>query len=111
MPFAIFYNREDLTPIAAEVGRADIPPGDKQIAQKLWNGGLKNWNTAPLAPPDRNSGDPDCRILVVDSTVSLAEFRLFLRRMAASNPGAEYLNALADDMMGESGAVEPWPPV
>lgn len=112
MAFALFYNREDLTPIAAEIGRADLTGADRQLAQKVWNGGGKNWNSAPLAPIDRNSGDPDCRILVIDSTVTLAEFIAFLRRMALSvgTIGGEYLNALADDMTRPSGAVEPWPP-
>lgn len=113
MAFALFYNREDLTPIAAEIGRADLTGADRQLANRVWNGGGRDWNTAPLAPPEMRAreGDADLRILVIDSTVTLTQFRDFLYRMAASvgSVGGAYLAALADDMGGSSGAVEPWP--
>ncbi len=118
MAFAIFYNREDATRIAAEFSRSDLKGQDKSLASAVWNGGLKNWNSAPFASSDANAaphadGDPDCRFIVVTG-VALADFIAFLRRMSA-NAGAEYLAALADDMScytnpACAGAVEPWPP-
>ena len=115
MAFAIFYNREDATRIAAEFTRADLPNQDRQFAQRCWNGGLNTWN---LFAPDPRPGQPqpnDANIIVVNATqggqpITLQQFRDFLYRYSAE-VGAEYLAALADDMAGSSGAVEPWPPV
>ena len=113
MAFALFYNREDLTPISAEVTRATLPQGEKQFALACWHAGIDGWDTAPIAPLEKQEGDPDTRILVVSgnfqgSPITLQAFRDFLYRMSA-NPGAIYLSALADDMGGSSGAIEPWP--
>ena len=115
MAFAVFYNRADLTPIAAELTRVDLSPADRQFAQSCWQGGISGWNTAPLAPADHAGGDPDCRIVVVNathkgSTVTLLQFREWLIKIGTANPGAQYLITLADDMSRWSGAVEPWPP-
>lgn len=114
MAFAIWYNREDLTPIAAELTRQDLAPADRAFASSVWNAGGSGWNTAPIeTDPFHSGGDADCRRLVIDGkhqgkTITLAQFRDFLYRMSL-NPGAEYLAALADDMGGASGAIEPWP--
>ena len=115
MAFAIFYNREDATRIAAEYTRANLPQGDKQFALSCWNSGLNTWD---LFNPDPRPGQPqpnDANIIVIDGkhqgqTITLQQFRDFLYRYSTL-PGAEYLAALADDMGGSSGAQEPWPPV
>lgn len=115
MAFAIWYNRSDVTPIAAEFTRQDLANADRAFAQSCWNAGLSGWNTAPIeTDPFHANGDPDCRRIVVNGkhqgqTITLAQFRAFLYRQSAL-PGAEYLAALADDMGGASGAMEPWPP-
>lgn len=116
MAFAIFYNREDATRIAAEFTRADLPNADRAFALSCWNAGLNTWNQFNPAPPNHD-GPPngDANIIVVNGKhqgkdITLAQFRAFLYRYADA-AGAEYLRALADDMGGYSGAVEPWPEV
>lgn len=115
MAFALWYNRGDLTPIAAEYTRQDLPAADRQFAQSCWQAGLNTWNSAPVETDPFHSGnDPDCRRVVVDGkhqgqTITLQQFRDFLYRQSAL-PGAIYLAALADDMGYPSGAMEPWPP-
>jgi hypothetical protein len=123
MAYAVFYNHEDLTSIAANVQAMLAGDYDsllttqernnaKQVFQRAWTGGLSGWSTAPLAPVDRQSGDPDCRIIVVSGQqVSLQALRQVLYLLAQKVPGAWYMQAIADDLGGESGAVEPWPPV
>jgi hypothetical protein len=117
MAFAIWYNRQDLTPIAAEYTRQDLPNADRAFANSLWGAGLNQWNSAPVeTDPFHSGGDPDCRRIVIDGrhqgqTITLAQFRDFLYRQAAlQGPGADYLRNLADDMFpGGSGAQEPYP--
>jgi hypothetical protein len=114
MAFAIWYNRMDLTPIAAEFTRSDLPQGDRNFATACWNSGLNIWNSAPVeTDPFHSGGDPDCRRLVIDGksqgqTITLAQFRDFLYRYADA-VGAAYLRNIADDMGNPSGAMEPWP--
>ena len=114
MAFAIFYNREDATRIAAEFTRADLPNADKSFALSCWNAGLNTWNQ--FNPDTRPEQQPtDANVVVVNGkhqgkTITLQEFRNFLYRYSTAN-GAEYLAALADDMGGISGAEEPWPRV
>lgn len=115
MAFAIFYNREDATRIAAEFTRSSLPQADKSFAQSVWNAGLNTWDRFN---PDPRPGQPqpnDANIIIIDGkhqgqTITLQQFRAFLYRYS-TEPGAIYLAALADDMGGSSGAVEPWPPV
>lgn len=123
MAYAIFYNHRDLTAIAANVEATLANSYDqyltvvernnaKQVFQRAWTGGLSSWSTSPLAPSERNSGDVDCRIIVVTGQqVSLQALRQVLYLLAQKVPGAWYMGAIADDLGGESGAVEPWPPV
>lgn len=114
MAFAIFYNREDVTRIAAEFTRADLPTGDKAFAASCWNAGLNTWNQ--YNPDPRPEEQPtDANMIVVNGkhqgkTITLQQFRDFLYRYSSAI-GAEYLAALADDMAGKSGAEEPWPRV
>jgi len=48
--FALFYKRQDVTAIAAEVSNPGLTPQEKNTANRYWNGGLKDWSTAPQAP-------------------------------------------------------------
>lgn len=113
MAFAIFYNREDATRIAAEFTRSDLPNEDKSFALSCWNAGLNTWNQDA---PDPRTDQPlpnDANIIIVNGkhkgqTITLLQFRDFLYRYSAAI-GAEYLQALADDMSRSSGALEPWP--
>jgi len=114
MTFAIFYNREDATRIAAEFTRESLPQADKQFALSCWNAGLNTWDQFNPAPPDHD-GPPngDANVIVISGNhkgqpITLQQFRDFLYRYS-TEAGAICLAALADDMGGTSGAVEPWP--
>ncbi len=123
MAFAVFYNHQDLTAIAAEVGATLANNYDqyltvqernscKQTFQRAWTGGLNGWSTAPIAPLDRQEGDADTRIIVVSGQqVTKASLIAALNVIAAKVPGAAYMGAIARDLAGPSGCVEPWPPV
>jgi hypothetical protein len=116
MAFAMFYNHQDSTAIAANIEAslvdARLTNQERQVAQRAWNGGLKNWSTAPVAPLDRQEGDPDTRIIIVDGPqVSLQALINLLLSLSVKIPGALYMSAIADDLSRSSGAVEPWPPV
>lgn len=115
MAFAIFYDPSDASQIAGSVNANTLPTAMKNLARKYWNGGLKNWATAPLGgspddpPSEWGSGS---RIIVVDGAgCTLAEFRQLLLDIAAflGTEDARYLIALSEDMGGRSGAIEPWP--
>jgi len=122
MAFAIFYELSDLSSIVANAGQgsailASLTPQQRQIAQRCWNGGLSGWQTAPVgqSPADPPGSCNLCRRLVIDTTpaVTLQQFRDLLYAIAANfgnGPEVQYIKALADDMGGVSGAIEPWPP-
>ena len=113
MAFAIFYEPEDLSVLELylNTNRNLLTQADRQLALKYWNAGLKTWNSALLgqSPYEEPGASPKARQVVMSGAgVTLLEFRNLLYR-AATIPGAAYLRALADDMGGSSGAVEPWP--
>lgn len=115
MAFAMFYNRQDASQIAAEVGRTDLSAADKNYGQKLWNGGLKDWSSAPVAPANSpyfgegvEAGNPTLIFVVSGVGVSKAETADWLMRLAGDS-ASYYLEAIALDMLQT--AVEPWPPV
>lgn len=118
--FAIFYEQGDLAQITANVQAigagsfVGLTNTDKTNATRLWNAGLKNWATAPLgqSPYEQPGSCPTCRQLVISGTqVNLQMLRDLLYkvcRLPSSTVDMQYLCALADDMGGTSGAVEPW---
>ena len=116
--FAMFYNHQDLTPAAAntsEVLFAGLSDDDKALAQHFWDSGLSAWSSAPFAADDpfaapHGEGDPDCRILVIDSPDhTLAELSELLVKMGETIPEAGYLISLGNDMLHWAGGVDPWP--
>lgn len=113
MAFAIFYELEDLSSIAGSIQASSLPQQMKGTINHYWQGGVKNWDTAPVgqSPSDPPGACPACRTLVV-TYGTLAEFRQLLLDVAAAlgTDAARYLIALSQDMGGSSGAVEPWPP-
>lgn len=121
MAFAIFYEHEDMTLIAANVAATLNNDYDsflttqernsvKQTFQRCWNGGLNAWATAPQAPIEKQEGDPLMRIVVVSGQqVSLQALRDALRTIGTKVPDASYMIRIADDLGGSSAAVEPWP--
>lgn len=121
MAYAIFYNHQDLTAIAANVETTLANNYDqflttqernsvKQTFSRFWNGGGSGWSTAPIAPVEKQEGDPDTRIVVITGAqVSLQALRDALDVLAAKVPGAAYMGAISRDLGGSSAAVEPWP--
>lgn len=107
MAYAILYNRQDLTPIVAECTKASLQGQDKQFAARIWREGLDTWDTAPVAPLQYQQGDPDTRIVVINTTTTLQELRDFLYRQCNNNLGAVYMCAIADDLA--TSALDPWP--
>ena len=119
--YAIFYEHQDLTAIAANVSATLSNSYDqflttqernlaKQVFQKHWNGGFKDWAIAPIAPVQYQEGDPNMRIVVVRGNgVLLQDLRTVLYLLAQRVPGAQYMAAIADDLAGASAFVEPWP--
>jgi hypothetical protein len=107
--FAVFYNPADLLPIELEALRLDMSLADRRLAADIWAGGLKDWRVAPIASVERQEGDVETRIVVIDAPGrNLAEFVDFLRRRAVAT-GNALLRKLGDDMSRSSGGVEPWP--
>lgn len=136
--FALFYQREDLTAIAAEATNPGLTPSERNYATRLWNGGLKDWASAPTAPdkyacveiPFDPTGQPayanktitnlgngkwrvcDPNILVVvvsGAQVSKQQTVDWCRLIGNKYPGARYLENIGNDIEHE--AVEPWPVV
>ena len=136
--FALFYQREDLTALAAEATNPGLTPSERQYAQRLWNAGLKDWASSPTAPDEyacvlipfdptgqpgyagktiTNMGggtwrvcDPNILIVVVSGPqVSKQQTVDWCRLIGGKYPGAAYLENLASDI--EAQAVEPWPVV
>ena len=132
--FALFYNREDLTAIAAEATNPGLTTQERQYANRLWNGGLNGWASAPTAPEAQSCVivpfsppnlkptqtvtplgdgtfklcDSDIRVCVVSGTqVSKQQTIDWLRLIGNKYPGALYMTAIADDV--ERTAIEPWP--
>jgi len=113
MAFAIFYELEDLSEIVGSLNASSLPPQMRSTINHYWNGGVKNWDTAPMgqSPYDPPGACNLCRTLVI-TYGNLAEFRQLLVDVANTlgTVQARYLLSLAADMGGTSGAVEPWPP-
>jgi len=115
MAFAIFYNDEDLPVlerVAVDRQSLSMTNTDKQTALAFWNGGLKDWRSAPIEQSPFEGFIPTNtarRIVITFGT--LLGFRDLLYRIASANPSLLYLRALADDMGRECGGVEPWPVV
>lgn len=127
MAYAIFYNHQDLTAIAANVEATLANNYDqylttqqrnfvKQTFQRAWTGGLNAWSTSPFATEAEQIGpyDPLTRKIVVSgaqvSLFDLIEALMILgsQYVRGSNnfepaptarvPGAEYMFAIAKDM-------------
>jgi len=105
MAFTIYYNDEDAQAIANGVNRSDLTNTEKQLALKCWNGGLKNWATAPfgLSP----CADPlvapanSSRRLVIDAVgVTKQDFANLLNTIGTRVGGivGGYLTTLALDV-------------
>ena len=112
MAFAIFYEFADASALAGTLNAGALPNAIKNEARRYWNGGLKDWSSAPVgqSPFDPPGACTQCRTIVI-TYGTLAGFRqlCYDAANALGTEAARYLIALADDMAGVSGAVEPWP--
>jgi hypothetical protein len=115
MAFAIFYNDQDTAVLAGTVSRGDLTNQERQFAQKCWNGGLRDWATAPFALS--TCDDPSTfpvtshRVVISAQGVTKQQFADFLRNLGTRLGDAVggYLTTLALDV--EQCGVEPWPPL
>lgn len=110
MAFGIIYEMSDLNVIGGAISAADVNPNlsqtDRQLGRKYWAGGIKDWSTAPVY-----AGDPYCPLchICVCTYGTVAEFAALCHRVADAIGGdALYLHAIANDIMGESGHIEPY---
>ena len=114
MSFALFYNRQDASQVAAEVGRPDLSAGDRTLANALWNGGFKNWATAAVAPSNSPyfgegvaAGNPTLIFICTSNSITKAQLVNLLNRLAATSASYYLANIAADIALT---AIEPWPP-
>lgn len=114
MAFAIFYNRYDLTEIAAETQAANLnntfTAAERKYTRDIWNNGLSSWSNWPVAPLEYQGGDADTRIGVI-SFGTLQQFVDFLYNVGTRVPDAEYMVAISLDVAQPPGSMEPWPVV
>ena len=113
MAFAIFFEPEDASQIAGSVNAATLPTALRNEGRKYWNGGLKNWATAPVGAPPGDTSCPLCRTLVMDGPgLTLAAFIALCQQIGAfigsGTVAGHYLEKLAVEM-AQTG-VDPWPP-
>ena len=128
MAYAIFYNHQDLTEIAANVQATLSNNYDaflttqernttKQTFQKAWTNGLSGWATAPLAGTSDPNYDPnnpaataDSLIIVVSGTggsaPKKADLIAAMHLLGQKVPNAQYMYAIGDDLIGT--CIEPW---
>ena len=111
--FAFFFNDEDAAVIAGNLNRNDLTTQERQTAQKMWNGGVKDWGTAPVALSpcdDPNLPFSSKRIVVSGQNLTKQQLVDLLLSIASHiglpQPGG-YLIALANDI--DQCAVEPFP--
>lgn len=115
MSFAVFYNDQDAATIAGNIQRSDLTTAEKQMATKVWNGGLKNWASAPLglSPCDDPLLPSDAKRIIISAQGVTKQDLVDLLNSIASHIGLPqpggYLTTLALDV-AQCG-VEPWPPV
>jgi hypothetical protein len=113
--FALFYNKQDLAAIAGTIQNPGLSAGERQEVNRYWQGGLNAWATAPYGcspfddPNDPNNAET-CVIAMDVNQRTLTDFRNFLYTIAEKyGDSFTWLRAMANDMAGNSGAVEPWP--
>jgi hypothetical protein len=108
---ALLYNFQDLQPLVANATRTNLPQADRQLCQKIWNGGLRNWDDLQIArfvAPAYQQGDPDTRGVIIDTPdVTKQDIIDLFNRIGTTTPGAGFLQSIADDM--RTSALEPPP--
>lgn len=95
MAFTLYLSHQDLTRIAANVKQAVTDR--RPHAEEMWRGGLDNWSNSPLAPPERQQGDPSVRAVHI-SVGQSRNLQALLRYLGARVLGASYLNQIAEDL-------------
>ena len=110
-PNVLWLTAEDHGP---HVGAYGDPYASTPVIDKLAARGMlyrHAWSTAPVAPLEWQSGDPDTRVVVVSHPqVNIQQLIDLLRAVGTRIPGASYMLAIADDIARPSGGEQPWPP-
>lgn len=112
--FAIYFNMEDFSSLAGTARAAGLPNSLRSRVTPYWNGGLKDWASAPLAHAPGDDACSDCRRLIINvNNGSLAEFRQLLLDIAAhfgtTDTAANYLVKLANELQYWYGGKDPYP--
>jgi hypothetical protein len=118
MAFAALLNTLDLKYLAEQLTRPELDTTDTLNAAKIWDGGMRLWQSAPQPPYDMLFGDPEMKILKWSTTnMSSAELVAAMRRIALVNNVAKYpatltladsvyMDALADQINNTK--IEPY---
>ena len=118
MAFAILLNTEDLQYIASQLTRPDLDTTDTLNAAKMWDGGLRNHGASPQPQYQYLQGDPEMRIVAMQTNnMSSSAFVAAMRAMAFSGGVAKYpatqtlqdsiyMDALSQDIA--SNLIEPY---
>ena len=116
MAFAIFFDPYDAAAIAGSINAATLPVTLRNLGRKYWNGGIRNWATAPVggSPLEDPSTWEFARTIVIDGAgCTLAEFCQLLLDVGAfigsGTVAGHYLEKLSVDCGQVGGAIEPWP--
>lgn len=101
--FKVWYVDEDANVISGNLNRSDLTQTEKTLAQKIWNGGMKNWASAPfgLSPcDDPNSPVTSHEVTITASNVTLADFSTLLNSIGTrlGTAAGGYLTSLAADV-------------
>lgn len=109
--FEIFYDDQDASVIAGSLLRSDLSQTEKQMATKIWNGGMKNWASQPaaLSPCDDPTLPYDAHGIIIDVQGVTKQDMVNLLNSIALHTGfpqpGGYLQTLALDL--QQCAVEP----
>jgi hypothetical protein len=110
--FAIFYEPVDLAVMQLYIKDNVnlLTQADQQLASNVLDGRPQQVEYGGVGTISCEQFDPENKArLVVIKGGTLAEFRNLLLRIGNTIQGGSYLVALANDMLGCAGAVEPWP--
>jgi hypothetical protein len=107
---ALLLNVADLTTLQASLNTvvAEVGGADRTAANRILTAiGIPNQQ--PVAPVERQQGDPDTRVIVLNySGATRQQFLDLIIKFFNQNPtGREWLRAIWKD--ARTSAVEPWP--
>ena len=112
MAFAFYFEMSDASALAGTLRANSLPNALRNRVTQYWNGGLKDWASAPLGHAPGDDACPNCRRIVITNG-SLADFRQLCLDIAAffgtGDNAANYLVALANELAQPQGGQDPYP--